>query len=66
MEITAPDRAVSGDYMLAVTTNSPDTNKSIDFRVTVSTPTIWGWIGAFIVAMVVLGLAAVFIRLGRR
>ena len=66
MEITAPDRAVSGDYMLNVTTNSPDTNKSIDFRVTVSTPTIWGWIGAFIVAMVVLGLAAVFIRLGRR
>jgi len=66
MEITAPDRAVAGDYMLAVTTNSPDSNKSIDFRVTVSTPTIWGWIGAFIVAVVVLALAAVFIRLGRR
>ena len=66
MEITAPDRAVAGDYMLAVTTNSPDSSKSIDFRVTVSTPTIWGWIGAFIVAAVVLALAAVFIRLGRR
>jgi len=66
MEITAPDRAVAGDYMLNVTTNSPDVSKSIDFRVTVSTPTIWGWIGAFIVALVVLGLAAVFIRLGRR
>ena len=66
MEITAPDRAVAGDYMLAVTTNSPDSSKSIDFRVTVSTPTIWGWIGAFIVAVVVLALAAVFIRLGRR
>lgn len=66
MEITAPDRAVAGDYMLAVTTNSPESSKSIDFRVTVSTPTIWGWIGAFIVAAVVLALAAVFIRLGRR
>ena len=66
MEITAPDRAVAGDYMLAVTTNSPESSKSIDFRVTVSTPTIWGWIGAFIVAVVVLALAAVFIRLGRR
>ena len=66
MEITAPDRAVAGDYMLAVTTNSPDVTKAIDFRVTVSTPTIWGWIGAFIVGVVVLGLAAVFIRLGRR
>ena len=66
MEITAPDRAVAGDYMLAVTTRSPESSKSIDFRVTVSTPTIWGWIGAFIVAVVVLALAAVFIRLGRR
>lgn len=66
MEVTAPDRAVAGDYIMAVTTNSPDVAKSIDFRVTVSTPTIWGWIGAFIVAAVVLGLAAVFIRLGRR
>ncbi len=66
MEVTAPDRAVAGDYMLAVTTNSPDVAKSIDFRITVSTPTIWGWIGAFIVGVVVLGLAAVFIRLGRR
>ncbi|MDE0214205.1 MAG: NEW3 domain-containing protein, partial [Deltaproteobacteria bacterium] len=66
MEVTAPNRAVAGDYMLAVTTNSPDVSQSIDFRVTVSTPTIWGWIGAFIVGVVVLGLAAVFIRLGRR
>lgn len=66
MEVTAPDRAVAGDYMLKVTSNSPDVAKSIDFRVTVSTPTIWGWIGALIVAVVVLGLAAVFIRLGRR
>lgn len=66
MEITAPDRAVAGDYMLAVATNSPDVNQSLDFRVTVSTPTIWGWIGALIVGIVVLGLAAVFIRLGRR
>ena len=66
MEITAPDRAVAGDYMVNVTTNSPDTSRSVDFRITVSTPTIWGWIGAFIVAAVVLALAAVFIRLGRR
>ena len=66
MEITAPDRAVAGDYMVNVTTNSPDSSRSVDFRITVSTPTIWGWIGAFIVAAVVLALAAVFIRLGRR
>jgi len=66
MEILAPDRTIAGDYMLTLTANSPETNKSADFRVTVSTPTIWSWIGFAIVGLVVLGLAAVFFRLGRR
>jgi uncharacterized membrane protein len=66
MEILAPDRTIAGDYMLTLTANSPETNKSADFRVTVSTPTIWGWIGFAIVGLVVLGLAIVFFRLGRR
>ena len=66
MEILAPDRTIAGDYLLGVTANSPETNKSVEFRVTVSTPTIWGWVGFAIVAVVVLGLAIVFFRLGRR
>jgi uncharacterized membrane protein len=49
-----------------VTANSPETNKSVEFRITVSTPTLWGWVGFSIVALVVLGLAIVFFRLGRR
>jgi uncharacterized membrane protein len=66
MEIMAPDRTIAGDYLLNLTANSPETNKSVEFRVTVSTPTIWGWIGFGIVGLVVLGLAIVFFRLGRR
>ena len=66
MEITAPARAIAGDYAITVAANSSDTNKSVDFRVTVSTATLWGWIGAAIVAAVVLGLGIVFVRLGRR
>ena len=64
--ILAPERTIAGDYMLTLTANSPESNKSSDFRVTVSTPTIWGWIGFGIVGLVVLGLAVVFFRLGRR
>lgn len=66
MDILAPDRTIAGDYMLTLTANSPEVNKSVDFRVTVSTPTVWGWVGFGIVALVVLGLAVVFFRLGRR
>jgi len=66
MEILAPDRTIAGDYLLNLTANSAEANKSVEFRVTVSTPTIWGWIGFGIVGLVVLGLAIVFIRLGRR
>ncbi|MGH7771646.1 MAG: NEW3 domain-containing protein [Candidatus Binatia bacterium] len=66
MEILAPPRAIAGDYLISLSTNSPDTTKSVEFRVTVSTPTFWGWIGALIVAAVVIGLAVVFVRLGRR
>lgn len=66
MEILAPDRTIAGDYALTVTANSADVTRSADFRITVSTPTIWGWVGFGIVALVVVGLALVFFRLGRR
>ncbi|MBM2804633.1 MAG: hypothetical protein HW419_2526 [Deltaproteobacteria bacterium] len=66
MEVLAPDRTIAGDYMMTLTANSADVTKSVEFRVTVSTPTIWGWLGFAIVGLVVLGLAIVFFRLGRR
>jgi uncharacterized membrane protein len=67
IEILPPPRTIAGDDLLSFTPNSPDaTAKPIEFRVTVSTPTFWGWLGAGIVAAVVLGLGVVFVRLGRR
>ena len=66
MDILAPDRTIAGDYMLTLTANSAEVTKSADFRVTVSTPTIWSWVGFGIVGLVVIGLAVVFFRLGRR
>ncbi|MSP40342.1 MAG: hypothetical protein EXR70_17780 [Deltaproteobacteria bacterium] len=66
MEILAPDRTIAGDYLMTLTANSAEVTKSVEFRVTVSTPTIWGWVGFGIVGLVVLGLALVFFRLGRR
>jgi len=67
IEILAPARTIAGDYLLSFTPNSPDAAaKPVEFRVTVSTPTLWGWLGVGIIAIVVLGLGVVFVRLGRR
>jgi len=38
----------------------------MDVRVTVETPTIWGWVGVAIIAIVVIGLIVIFMRFGRR
>ncbi len=66
-EILAPARTIAGDYLLTFTPNTAEGSpKAVDFRVTVSTPTIWGWVGFGVVALVVLGLIIVFFRLGRR
>ncbi len=67
VEIMAPPRTIAGDYMLSFTPNIPEAAaRSVDFRVTVSTPTLWNWVGFGIVGLVVIGLTVVFFRLGRR
>ena len=64
--ITPPDKTIAGDYMLNFAANSTDSSKNIDVRVTVETPSIWGWVGVGIIVIVVVGVAIVFARLGRR
>ncbi len=64
--ITPPDKTIAGDYMLNFSVSSPDASKSADLRVTVETPSIWGWVGIGVIVLVVLGVAIIFARLGRR
>ena len=35
-------------------------------RVTVETPTIWGWVGVAIILIVVIGVIVIFMRFSRR
>ena len=61
-------KTISGDYMVAIAVE-PESGYAfgnIDVRVTVLTPTIWGWVGIGIVVLVIAGLAVMFMRLGRR
>ena len=58
--------AIPGDYLVTLRSNHPDTNASLELRVTVAQSTIWGWLGIVLVVLVILILGALFLRLGRR
>jgi uncharacterized membrane protein len=65
--ITPPREVVPGDYTMTLTANTKETgNRTIDLRVTVLTPSIWGWVGVAIVLVVIAGLIFMFRQLGRR
>ena len=65
--ITPPDKTIAGDYAITLRSEGkPELSDSLELRVTVLTPTIWGWIGVIIVVVVIAGLAVLFGRLGRR
>jgi uncharacterized membrane protein len=68
INIKPAQKTIAGDYMVAISAN-PESGyafDAIDVRVTVLTPTIWGWVGIGIVVLVIAGLVVMFMRLGRR
>jgi len=64
--ITPPKKTVAGDWSVTLQAKSEQVSDSLNLRVTVLTPTIWGWIGILIVVLVIAGVGVVFWRLGRR
>ncbi|HEY58124.1 MAG TPA: hypothetical protein G4O04_06265 [Anaerolineae bacterium] len=60
-------QAVAGDYMVTLRINSEGTGTSTtDFRVTVTTSTLWGLVGLAIIAVAVLVVSLAVARFGRR
>ena len=68
VNIKPPRRTIAGDYVIALKVDEESrlAFDRLDIRVTVLTPTLWGWVGVGIVVAVVVGLAVIFMRLGRR
>ena len=65
--IKPPDKVIAGDYAITLFADSEEYSADpLKMRVTVMTPTIWGWVGILIVLSVIAGLAIIFRRLGRR
>jgi uncharacterized membrane protein len=60
-------KTIAGDYMISIAaSNGTVTASTMSVRVTVVTPSIWGWVGIIIVVLVVVALCILFLRLGRR
>lgn len=59
-------QAIAGDYMVTVTARARQASSRAEFRVSVTTPTIWGWVGLLLVAAAVAGTFGVFRTYGRR
>ena len=66
VNMTPSDKAIAGDYMVAVSANGDGTNDRADFRVTVLTSTMWGIAGLGIIGAAVIVLAFAVTRYGRR
>lgn len=66
VRMTPTSKAIAGDYMVTLTANGSGASDNSDFRVTVTTSTVWGVAGLGIIgaAVVVLGFAVT--RYGRR
>ena len=62
-----PDgKAIAGDYLVTISASNPQVSKQLDIRVTVETPTVWGWVGIAIVILVLAGLYGTFKSFSRR
>ena len=64
--ITPADQALVGDYSVNLSARGGKDTKNLELRVTVRSPTTWGWIGIGIIVLVIAGLVVLFITLGRR
>jgi len=64
--IKSSDKAISGDYVVNIQAQTPEVSDSADFRITVKTSALWGWVGVLIIALVGAGIYYLFRRFGRQ
>ena len=65
--IKPAEKTVAGDYMLTIKARSADgVTESAEFRITVTTSTLWGVVGIALIAVAVGVVALAVMRFGRR
>lgn len=67
INIKPPAKTIAGDYVFGIRASGKQaTADEMTVRVTVESPTIWGWVGVGIILVVVAGLIVIFMRFSRR
>jgi uncharacterized membrane protein len=64
--ITPGEKSLAGDYMVSVNANSRGESASSQFRIMVSTSTVWGMVGAGVIGVALLLMLGAVARFGRR
>lgn len=65
--LTPSAKTIAGDYMTTISANANGADSSSkDFRITVTTSTLWGVFGLAIIAIALLVLGGAVVRFGRR
>jgi uncharacterized membrane protein len=64
--LTPSSKAVAGDYMVNVRASAKGDSSAADYRVTVTTSTLWGVAGIGIIAVALLVVVGAVARFGRR
>jgi uncharacterized membrane protein len=66
VNIKPPSKTIAGDYGILISATAMQKAIDLNIRVTVETPTIWGWVGVIIILLVIAGVGFVFMRFSRR
>jgi uncharacterized repeat protein (TIGR01451 family) len=64
--VTPSDKAIAGDYVASFRAGGRGDSANADFRITVTTSTLWGIVGIGIIAVALLVLLGAVARFGRR
>ena len=64
--IKASGKALPGDYVTKMTAKTPEVNTTAEFRISVHTPMVYGWLGILIIMLVLGGVYYLFRKYGRR
>ena len=64
--VTPSTEAITGDYVATFTAETDEATSSAEFRVSVKTSTLWGFVAVLTILCVAAGLVYVFRKYGRR